>query len=257
MNLNCVTSLTKEYYSDIGKYMIQSWCMYWPTDATLTVYAEGFDIQITDPRVKILDWDERCGNLQANFKYITYPQSNRFSKKGFAFFDFMESNVKGYVIWLDADLLFFNTIPDDLISSLLPKEKVIAFFDCYYQTNPNYTPEEYVNYKNRKHIAAESGFVIVNASHQNYNDYVRNYKELYTSKEKHETLTSWYDGEVCVSAIRDRLDLVVDLSQLRTTNKTQTPLNRTHLRNYMHHLKAGSKRNLTSVDYEKFINSGP
>ena len=63
---------------------------------------------------------------------------------------------------------------------------------------------------------------------------------------------SWYDGEVAVAAAKEFLIDVQDLSQLRLTNKTQTPLNKSHLSEYFNHQKGKVKKGYTVSDLRKF-----
>jgi hypothetical protein len=56
-------------------------------------------------------------------------------------------------------------------------------------------------------------------------------------------------GNYINNKLIDFRDQVEDLSKLRTTNKTQTPLNRCWLTDYIHHRKAGTKY---TFDFEKF-----
>jgi hypothetical protein len=126
-------------------------------------------------------------------------------------------------------------------------------FDCYYQSNRNYTQEQYVDWKQRKTFGAESGLVIINTKHQLFNIYVSNYRKLFTS-EKDSSLVNWYDGEVVLSAAKEFLNEVEDLSKHRLTNKTQTPLNHCYLADYMGHIKAKSKKHMTLDQFKTIAN---
>ena len=135
---------------------------------------------------------------------------------------------------------------------MLSNNKLIAFFDQYFHTNPNYTDKEYVDLNTRKSFGAESGFVIVNPAHVNYNQYVKNYETLYSERDP--AITHWYDSEVVVLAARPFLKEIFDLSSLRTTNKTQTPLNRCWLTEYFSHQKAKSKLQYSKDELRKLCN---
>jgi hypothetical protein len=134
-------------------------------------------------------------------------------------------------------LVFGEFIPKAIFKAR--NDKLIAFFDQFFTIHPNYTVEEYVNLDTRKSFGAESGFIIVNTSHANYNQYVKNYETLYSERDP--AITHWYDSEVVVLAARPFLKQVFDLSSLRTTNKTQTPINRCWLTVYFSHQTAKSK----------------
>lgn len=247
----CITSMTEEHILGIGKYMIDSWKSFWPTNSKLIVYSEKFVREDTN-NVNFLSWEERClDNWQHFALKETDTNSVRFAKKGFAFLDAMQNfkNECEYIVWLDADLLFKKKIEEHTITSLIPNEKLISLFDLYYRINPSYTIDDYIN-PNRK-FAAESGFVLINTAHRLYGEYVKNYENLYNNEVKDYTLTSWFDGEVVLSAAKEFLLEVEDLSLLRYTDKTQTPLNRCKLTEYMTHVKGKVKKRMNNDDFKK------
>lgn len=253
MKYTCITSMHKPYYDHIGSVMLESWSKHWNSTDELIVYAEGFTETFSDERIKFVDWNETCEKNWNTYASLTKGPSLVFAKKGMAFIHAMENANCDRLVWLDADLLFSKEIDFQKFDSLLSDDKLIAFFDQYFKINPNYTIEEYIDTKNRSTYGAESGFVIVNPQHKNYNEYVQNYKNLYLN-EKHPMLSNWYDTEVLVLSARDFLKEVVDLSQLRTTNKTQTPLNRCWISEYVSHQKAKSKHSYSKNDLRKIAN---
>ena len=257
MKYQFVTSMHKPYYDHIGQVMIDSWLKHWNrADMELVVYGEDFNPGLTDSRIVWKDWGEYCKDNHKNFIEISAgktPGSARtFAKKGFAFLDAMEKTSADRLVWLDADLLFFKTIDYEKFDRLLDEKKLIAFFDQFYVTYPKYTNEQYTDKESRKFYGAESGFVVVNPKHPNYKQYVENYKSLFL--EGSDRITHWYDSEVVVLAARDFLNDVFDLSSLRTTNKTQTPLNRCWLTEYFSHQKAKSKSQYSKDELRKMCN---
>jgi len=255
MKYTCVTSMHKGHYDYIGGVMLESWKKYWPSDAEMIVYAEGFEYQDPDPRVKFINWENYCKTLHDEFcNKTTNNSTRRFAKKGFSFLHAMETMDNEKIIWVDADILFFKNVTNSLLDPLLPSNKLIALFDTYYQVNPTYTLEQYIDYESRNSMAAESGFLIINTNHKNYKRYVENYRNLFTSDVKDPYLSSWYDGEVAVAAAKEFLIDVQDLSQLRLTNKTQTPLNKSPLAEYFNHQKGKVKKGYSVDDLRKFCN---
>ena len=247
----CVTSMNETIFQSYGKYMIESWTRYWFPNSLLIVYAEDFMLE-DSKHVRYLSWNKLCENDYKQFSLLTdYERARRFSKKGFSFLHAMENykNQTNNLIWLDADILCKQPIQEELVLNLLPQNKLIALFDFFYKRNPNYSEKEYLDIKNRKAMSAESGFVMLNTCHKNYDIYIKNYRSLYT-QEKHPVLTNWYDGEVVLISARNFLNDVEDLSKLRTTNKTQTPINKSFLNKYFTHQKGGVKKKLTSYDFE-------
>lgn len=244
--------MTAGHINHIGKIMHESWMRYWPEQCELIVYAEGFSKESEDHRVKFINWGENCADDWKDFCHKTNDSSaRRFAKKGFSFLHAMENTRKNEkLFWLDADLLFKKPISVDLLNNILPDNKLIALFDCYYQSNKNYTQEQYIDWKERKTFGAESGFVIINTDHRLFDEYKKNYRKLFTST-KDPSLVSWYDGEVVLSAAKEFLTEVEDLSKHRVTNKTQTPLNHCYLAEYMGHIKAKSKKGMTIQQFQE------
>lgn len=252
MKFQFVTSMHKNYFDHIGKVMIDSWLKYWEdVDCELIVYGENFYHDFKSKKIIWKDWNEICKSKHDVYaKKISGP-AVKFAKKGFAFLDSMKHTTADRLIWADADLLFYKKPPEEKFFDLVPDNKLIAFFDQYYLSNFSYSREEYIDKKNRKIYGAESGFVIINPKHKNYQNYVENYEMLYTSEKMPELMNIWYDTEVLVLSARDFLDDVIDLSQLRTTNKTQTPMNRTWIAEFVNHQKAKSKDNYSQADLRR------
>lgn len=245
--ITCVTTMNEPYYNNIGRGMIESFIKFWPADIELVVYQEGFQLPNYE-RVRTEDWFEHCFKNWEIFNTKIKGPATRFAKKGFVFLDAMKRIDTDILIWVDADLLTGKPFPRSKIESILPENKMIAFFDTYYQVNPNYTLEQYLD-KSRVLTACESGLVVMNKRHKNFEQYTKNYETNYTLPERPMHLGDWFDTNVLTGSLIDFRDQVEDLSKLRTTNKTQTPLNKCWLSEYVNHRKAGSKDNF---DYEKF-----
>ena len=102
MKYTCVTSMHKGHFEYIGGVMLESWKKYWPSDAEMIVYAEGFEYQDPDSRVKFINWENYCKTLHDEFCNKTTDNSTRrFAKKGFSFLHAMEtmSNEKSSSHW--------------------------------------------------------------------------------------------------------------------------------------------------------------
>jgi hypothetical protein len=247
----CITSMTQKMHDHIGSVMIDSWSRYWPS-GKLILYLEKFSIKGND-KIIVKDWNEHCESEHYKFSKSTNDKSSiRFAKKGFSFLHSLETINTDYIVWIDADIIFHKFFPNEKLNSILDENKLVAFFDCYYQDNPNYSHDEYIDAKNRPYMAAESGFVIVNTKHKNFEEYRNNYRKYFTASSKPKECRYWYDGEIVVISASPFLDQVIDLSSLRSTNKTQTPLNRSWLAEYFTHQKGRSKEGYTTEDLQKF-----
>ena len=262
MKYTCVTSMNEQIYQNIGKYMIESWIQHWSSDCKLKVYAENFVLPVKHKNIEIISWEDTClENWKIFDKNSNDGRSKRFAKKGFSFSHAMNNNDTDYIIWLDSDILSHKKVTDYELSKILPENKLIGFFDTFYQLVKDYTLDQYLDIHLRKTVrpdggsafAAESGFVIINTNHKFYNQYKDNYRKLFLSSIKHECLDRWYDGEVCVVAAKDFLNEVEDLSKLRITNKTQTPLNRCWLSEYFTHQKGRVKDTMDDKGFELLL----
>jgi hypothetical protein len=255
MKSEFITSMHKPYFDHIGSVMIESWLKYWNDhDCKLIVYGEGFYHNFKTDKIVWRDWDEYCKIPHSHFSSKIKGPAITFAKKGFSFLDAMKKSSAERLIWVDADLLFFKKMPEDKFDTIIPQGKLIACFDQYYTNHPNYTKEEYVNIETRNNYGAESGFVVLNTKHKNYNEYVKEYDSLYTSEPRNKLITHWYDSEVVILAARNFLNDIEDLSKYRTTNKTQTPLNKSWISEFFNHQKAKSKLNYSKEELRKLCN---
>lgn len=254
--------MNKPYYDTIGKLMIETWHKYWPNDCKLFVYQEDFKIENKENVIGI-SWRDNCYNNHNKFvskiDNIDNIELNKspiikFAKKGFSWIAAMENIDCDLLVWIDADIITQKFLDQEVIKKLLPNNKLIAFFDTYYQVNPNYTEEEYL--QRGLGGAAESGLVLINKKHDKFSEYLYNYKKYYNQSNYEAYLGQWYDGNICFTASYGLREYVEDLSKLRLTNKTQTPLNRSKLGEYLYHAKAKLKNtlNLNSIQEKLDLN---
>ena len=241
--------MNRPYYDKLGKLMIASWSKFWPKDCELFVYQEGFEVEKFD-RVTGVSWEENCLESWERFNRKIKGPASTFAKKGYSMIAGMKTLDCDLLIWLDADLISLKEFPKDKISSILPENKLIAFFDTYYQFNPTYTLEEYID-RTRPYSAVESGFVIINKHHANFIEYLNEYEKFYNSQEKLPEVGEWFDGNICAAAAINLRSHVEDLSKLRTTNKSQTPINRSWIFEYCYHAKAKQKDAINLEEYRK------
>ena len=82
---------------------------------------------------------------------------------------------------------------------------------------------------------------------------MNNYEKNYTLKSRPEKFGDWYDTNVLMASLIDFRSEVEDLSKLRNTNKTQTPINRSWIGEYVHHAKGKAKRGKDKAEYAKGI----
>ena len=240
MKYICMTSMDQRYYDHIGKHLIESWIKYWPQDGELYIYAENLDYSPTDSRIKLINWNETCEESWKVFSTKTSDsREQKFAKKGFATLHGWRNLKADRIIWLDADLLFCNSVNINDIEKSIEGSLIGLFNHAYHQQADD-------------GWSAESGYVIVDPNHENFNDFVNRYEEIYTMPRKPEDIHGWWDNQILMFAASIFMESVKDLSQFRYKNKTQTPLNHCWLNQYMSHFKGKTKKHRTQDEFENF-----
>lgn len=239
----CMTSMHQPYYDHIGRHMIESWQKYWPADIDLYLYAEKMNFSSDDPRIVVVDWDSACyGGWHEFSKKTDDGNALKFGKKGWASLHGWKNIDAEFIIWLDADLLFSNPINEEVLLKTINKDQLVSLFDTDYQRKEPI----------RTHWSAESGYVAVNKLHPEFQNFIKRYEEIYRLDKKPDEIVNWWDNETLMLAAKDFLPHIHDLSQYRTTNKTQTPMNHSFLGGYMSHFKGKSKKSRTKEEFVNF-----
>lgn len=250
-----VTSMSKSYYDNIGKYCILSIQNYWPKNIDLKVYSEDkFEI-LHDTRTEVIDWNEKCKKNWENFcgREID-SRCRKFAKKGFSVLQSWLDLDYDFIFWIDADLLTSQPVSYLILDKIINSHYLIGVFDQYYQYNPYHTNDEYLNSIERESWHAESGFFVVNTRHPAFFNLRKIYENIYMADTCPKGLPIWYDGAVLMLSCKNFLNDVHNLSNYRNTHKTQTPINNSWMGDYFQHFKAGNKHHNKDVDFEKLTN---
>lgn len=102
-------------------------------------------------------------NRHKNKKFKDYRwDSVRFAHKSYCIF--MSNIDTDYLIWLDADTLFFNHMPKSFLESLVKEDR-------------------YLTYLGRSTIHSECGFVIYNQNHPQHKNFMQDWRNLYDNDE--------------------------------------------------------------------------
>lgn len=225
--------------------MLESFLKYAPKHFVLHLYAESITSEL--PRATnlvIYDWNQVCKTDWEKFAAKTDDNSaKKFGKKGWASIHAWENIDADKLIWLDADLLFHKEFDEEVIELTLPKKKLIGLFD------QNYLQEEGLSKP-----SAETGYVILNKLHPDFELFVKEYRRTYELSEKPDLLHRWWDNQICMLVANQFKDHVYNLSDLRTTDKTQTPLNRSPIAEYFSHQKGKSKKHMNEYDFKERTN---
>jgi hypothetical protein len=224
----CVTSMSKTYYDDIGKFMLDSWSQHWNCD--LILYSEDDLSFLNSGKIMYRDWNKSCKEPWDQFcKGNVHASEKKFAKKGFASLDSWKNVISKKIIWVDADIIFKKNIDTAMIDKILPKDKLIALF------THNYCPDRYSG------LSSESGFYILNTQHRDFVNFIYEYEKIYTNTVVPSEIAGLGDHKILALVSSKFQTSVEDLSKYRTTDKTTTPLNRSWIGDYMHHYKGTVK----------------
>lgn len=240
-----ITSMSQQYYDHIGRFMLESFLKYAPKHFTLHLYAESITSEL--PRANnlvVYDWNQVCKADWEKFAAKTEDNSaKKFAKKGWASIHAWENIQAEKLVWLDADLLFHKAFNEEIIDLTLPKKKLIGLFDhSYLSVDGNTKP------------SAETGYVVLNKQHPNFDAFVKEYRYTYELPSKPDSLHRWWDNQICMLVANKFPSDVYNLSDLRTTDKTQTPLNYSPVAEYFAHQKGKSKKHMNEYDFRERTN---
>ncbi|MFO1128692.1 MAG: hypothetical protein U1E66_09730 [Rhodospirillales bacterium] len=193
-----VTTCHGEGWRLYGRDMVESFLRHWPRTVSLYLYAEGFEPDLSDPRLISLDLLRECPELVA-FKehHRNNPTAHglqarphwevkvrirnplfrvrnvedwgvgyrwdavRFSHKPFAIFDAARRADTDVLFWIDADIRVFADVPLGFLEEVMPP-------DCF------------ISYLRRPRFS-ECGFVGYNLRHPATRVFLTEFERLYTS----------------------------------------------------------------------------
>lgn len=195
---SAVTTCHAAGYESYGRQMVASFDTHWPRDVRLYVYREGFDGDLSSPRVIWLDLLQECPELVAfkerhkdnpaahgnaphrhwEFKLrFDRPRFSirkvedwgsgyrwdavRFSHKSFSIFDAVRRCDTDVLFWVDADTYTFKDIPRQFLEEMMPPDCIVS-----YLYRPRYS---------------ECGFVGYNLRHPGTHQFLAEFERLYTS----------------------------------------------------------------------------
>lgn len=241
-----ITSMNQQYYDHIGRFMLESFLKYAPKHFVLHLYAESIISKLPKAlNLVIYDWNKVCKEDWEKFAVKTDDNSARkFGKKGWASIHAWENIDADKLIWLDADLLFYKELNEELIEYTLPKKKLIGLFD-----------QTYLSVEQDKDLtkpSAETGYVILNKRHTDFDAFVKEYRRIYELSEKPNSLHKWWDNQICMLVANKFKKQVYNLSDLKYQDaKTHTPLNYSPIAEYFLHQKGKGKKHMDEYDFKE------
>jgi hypothetical protein len=234
MSLVCATTMNKEYYDTIGKLMLRSWMKFFPADATLYLYLEDFKLELFDSRIIQCSWESDIDPIFKQWSVRQPPgdgthRSHKFTKKAMAQIATWNNKINIDFLWLDADLVFLKSIPNDIFERIVGPYPLASWGAGSF----------------------ESGTVFINTRHPDWPKIKTIYEGIYFGEIEFPVGTDttvvypsgWLDGEILGYAAATSGVQYLNLNSLCTA-KTNTPLNHSWLGEYMIHFKAKRKNTL-------------
>lgn len=193
-----VTTCHAAGYQSYGRQMVESFDTHWPQNVPLYVYREGFEGDLTSPRIVWLDLLDECPALAAfKERHRDNPKAHgnaphrhweiklrldrprlsirkvddwgagfrwdavRFSHKSFAIFDAARRCDTDVLFWVDADTFTFKDIPLQFLDGVMPPDCIVSYLH-----RPRYS---------------ECGFVGYNLRHPGTRQFLADFERLYTT----------------------------------------------------------------------------
>lgn len=223
-----ITGMSKTYYDNIGKSMLESWLKFWPKSFELLIYSEDDLSFLNSLNIKYINLDS-LGEPYIKFQKEKYKKLNSriktYAKKAFPIMKHLEAN-QGKLIWVDADVITSSYITIEWLESLLPKN----FFSCHLGVLQN------------EYYSVETGFFIIDLENKHKAEFLKRYKNIYYNKD-FSNMKKPYDGDTFGRIITE-MKQIIDFryNDLSPELKERSPFDRV-FRNKMTHFKSKKKKN--------------
>ena len=235
MSTKLFTSMSKEYYDNVGRAMLRSYKVNWSRLAPMYVYNEAaFRVKVKG--VTSLGW--QLGNDYLSFmRRHTNDKVKTFAKKGFSVIHAMENLDCDKLVWIDADVIFTQEMPSNMFDLLCPQDALSAHFSVWHEVD------------GKHYHSCETGFFILNKKHPMFEEFLNTYKNIYLRDDAAD-LRRFYDGEVYGKTVK-----ILEAKGAKMVNLNpgphKTPISRSVLAPYLSHFKAGLK---DKVDFDALVN---
>lgn len=239
--ITVITSFNETYYNLIGKYCVASFLSNWSDKINLICYVENCNLE-SHERILQIPFSELPSSYFDFQKSKFKDRVKTFAKKGYSIIHAMENIECDKLVWIDADVITYSTVPYDFIDQVCSNNDLAAFMGVWHEK------------ENKKYFSCESSFFILNKNHNHFRDFRLRYREYYDNRIT-ENLRRFYDGEVLGATIKD-LEHLGQMRDLNPSTAHKTPMSRSILKNYFIHYKAGLKeRDDLNFDIEHHLSS--
>jgi hypothetical protein len=233
--MKVITTVHKAGFEQYGHRWIDS-IKNWPGYSNFAIYAEGFDLpetgQLKVTRIESLGKLAEFKAKYANYRPVSWQWDVvRFANKVYAAYDALYAQT-GIAVWLDADCVTHQPIPEGYIESLLPEA-------------------HYMSLLKRVGYHTETGFWVMNCDHPEHKAFLDTWLAWFETG-KFKELREWHD---CTT-----LDATVKLferdGRLKTHNlsgefaRDMHPISKIDLGRYIDHCKGNRKAQGVSPENE-------
>ncbi len=256
-SVTVVTSCSLDGWNKYGQRFMQTYDRYWPLDVELHLVSEdvlSVPVEISTRRA-VLTWNlMQASEIARTFyeRHKNKPESNgtgaqaartrgynfrfdavKFSKKVFAIKLIADcltgAEVKGRLIWVDADTITYKEVPRELLERMPPEGSALACLD-----------------RGRYH--SECGWIAYDLGHPAAHAFISHFAELYSTDAVF-TLQEWHD-----SWVFDWLRRKTHVPSHHIPHKSQGhPFVHSELGKYMDHLKGTIRKAAgSSHDHPRF-----
>ena len=185
MTYTVITSFHAAGMTAYGQRMIDAFDHYWPDDVSLIVYAEDCEPRVPNTRIQIRDLHASSPDLMSfKTKHQHNPVANgqvakdtnvpfkdnafkwdavRFSNKVFSVIHACATATTDWIIWLDADTVTFDRVPDTFLSEICDATALA----CYLGRREKYH--------------SECGWVAYNCRHPDLRSFMDRWRDLYVT----------------------------------------------------------------------------
>jgi hypothetical protein len=223
--MKVVTTCNKLGFDTYGYRILDSW-KFWPRDAELTFFTEGFAVDrpgiVARPIDQIQDLT-RFKQRYRNYEAVGYMYDVvRFAHKVFAAIEALY-DYDGIGVWLDADCVTFKEIPQGFIESQIPHGHYMAMFK-------------------RNGLYTETGFWIVDCRHEQHKAFMDTWAEWYRS-DAFKGLEAWTDCHTLDATVRkfEKAGLIKTHSLSGQYANAEHPMSFSELGQHIDHCKGQRK----------------
>jgi hypothetical protein len=236
-SVTVVTSFHASGFAQYGRAFLESFVSHWPDNYSLWVYAEDFDLEPPDSRIKVFDLHATIPSLhQFKRRHAIQPMASgqtargydyrfdavRFANKSFVMCDAARRSSTRHLLWLDGDTRAFLDVPPDFLTRVL-------------------SDGDFMAYLGRTGYHTETGFLPFDLQHPAAKEFFSTLESIYETDTIF-SLREWHDCEaidVCRAVLSAQ-------GRLRAKNLnvygTSHPFNNSVVGLFMDHMKGPARK---------------